>query len=81
MKINVLAFAQLKTDLGFSQKEYVAEVESISLGDLAKRIFEESLAGANPDNIRLALNEEFVSPDTLLKDNDIVALIPPVSGG
>jgi sulfur-carrier protein len=30
---------------------------------------------------RYAVNLDFVEPDTLLKDGDEVALIPPVSGG
>ena len=29
----------------------------------------------------IALNEEFVEGDAILKDNDVVAIIPPVSGG
>jgi molybdopterin converting factor small subunit len=28
-----------------------------------------------------AVNEQYVSPDTELKDGDQLALIPPVSGG
>ena len=37
----------------------------------------------NEDNITLALNEEFVPSRTTLplKDGDVVALIPPISGG
>jgi sulfur-carrier protein len=30
---------------------------------------------------RYAVNLDFVEPDTILKDGDEVALIPPVSGG
>jgi sulfur-carrier protein len=30
---------------------------------------------------RYAINLDFVEPDTILKDGDEVALIPPVSGG
>ena len=33
------------------------------------------------DNITLALNEEYVTGTTLLKQGDVVALIPPISGG
>lgn len=29
----------------------------------------------------IALNEEYVEKDALLKENDVVAIIPPVSGG
>lgn len=49
-----------------------------------------SLAGRYPklkdvvldeDNITLALNEEYVTGTTPLKQGDVVALIPPISGG
>ncbi len=33
------------------------------------------------DTMRLAVNEEFATDVTILRDNDEVALIPPVSGG
>ncbi len=33
------------------------------------------------DHLRLAVNNEYVSNDTLLHENDEVAVIPPVSGG
>jgi molybdopterin synthase sulfur carrier subunit len=33
------------------------------------------------DGVRVAVNEEFVNADTALNDADVVALIPPVSGG
>lgn len=29
----------------------------------------------------IAVNEEFVAEDTVLQENDVVAIIPPVSGG
>jgi molybdopterin synthase sulfur carrier subunit len=33
------------------------------------------------DFTRFGINLQFVKPDTLLKNNDEVVLIPPVSGG
>ncbi len=33
------------------------------------------------DNAMIAINEEYANEDTLLKKGDIVAFIPPVSGG
>jgi sulfur-carrier protein len=33
------------------------------------------------ENLTLALNEEYVTTETPLKDGDVIALIPPISGG
>jgi molybdopterin converting factor subunit 1 len=35
----------------------------------------------SPSKIAYAVNEQFVSQDTPLQDGDVLALIPPVSGG
>mmetsp|Transcript_4914 Transcript_4914/g.6857 ORF Transcript_4914/g.6857 Transcript_4914/m.6857 type:complete len:88 (-) Transcript_4914:1059-1322(-) len=33
------------------------------------------------ENLTFALNEEYVTENETLKDGDVVALIPPISGG
>jgi molybdopterin converting factor subunit 1 len=33
------------------------------------------------DHVRVAVNCEYVAPDHLLRDDDEMAIIPPVSGG
>ncbi len=35
----------------------------------------------NIDSFTVAVNEEYIEKDFVLKANDIVAIIPPVSGG
>ncbi|MDD7913600.1 MoaD/ThiS family protein [Polaribacter ponticola] len=35
----------------------------------------------NIDSYAIAVNEEYAADDLILKENDIVAVIPPVSGG
>jgi molybdopterin converting factor subunit 1 len=35
----------------------------------------------NIDDFTIAVNEEYVEKDFILKANDVVAIIPPVSGG
>lgn len=35
----------------------------------------------NIHSYAIAVNEEYASNETILKENDIVAIIPPVSGG
>ena len=33
------------------------------------------------DSYAIAVNEEYASDDMILKENDVIAIIPPVSGG
>lgn len=35
----------------------------------------------NIHSYAIAVNEDYVDNDTVLKENDVVAIIPPVSGG
>ncbi len=34
-----------------------------------------------PDNVRVAINQEYADTDTPVKDQDEVAFFPPVTGG
>jgi len=52
-----------------------------TVGDLFARLLGERAAPALRDATMFAVNEEYVSADTVLKSDDRVAFIPPVSGG
>lgn len=80
MEITVLYFAAL-VDITHRAEEtvdWLAPGSSISslLDGLAQRGTRVNLPG-----VRVAKNEEFVSSDAVLMQGDVVALIPPVSGG
>lgn len=76
--IKVLLFAQLKDALG---KEEV----SIDAAGLTIAAVKEKLAAdfklEGLDTVMAAVNEEFADEETVVTDGDIVAFIPPVSGG
>lgn len=76
MKVTVLLFAQL------------AELFPTSTLDMEVTSWQEiieNLENKNPDfkgqQYSLAINEEIVQNDIVLKDGDIVALLPPFAGG
>jgi molybdopterin synthase catalytic subunit len=79
--VKVLFFGILKELTGLA--EDMAEVPS---GTTISGLFAtysrrfETLDAARP-SILFARNQEFVSPDALLKEHDEVAFLPPVSGG
>lgn len=80
MKIEVLYFSQIRDKLGKNFE--IIDFDGKTVSDLidfltqkypsTKEILEKSM---------IAVNEEYCSRETFLKDNDKIAIIPPVSGG
>lgn len=77
MQVKVLFFGVLSEVTGTNWKHY-REVSSIS--DLKFRIQDEFPEVVNY-NFRISLNNEIIDNDTILKDGDEVALMPPFAGG
>jgi len=81
MKIKVLYFASLKDKLK-KNEDIINLKEGSKVEDLLNDIISK-----NPQiqellqKCMIAVNEEYSSKDRVLNENDIVAIIPPVSGG
>ena len=75
MTLTVLYFAALREEKGRSV-ETLEKVALMSVGELFFMLFSRSHTG-----IRFALNQRYVSADTLLEDGDEVAFLPPLGGG
>jgi molybdopterin synthase catalytic subunit len=81
MQVRVLFFGVLR-DLAGKSNDSLELPEGGSVRDVIARYesqiprFKDSLP-----SIALAVNQQYASPETKLKDNDEVALLPPVSGG
>ena len=74
MRVTVRLFAGLRERAGWSQREIdgVARVSDVwDVLDL----------GDEPEGLLYAVNKEYAPPEHELADGDVVALIPPVSGG
>lgn len=80
MKVIIYYFAAVRELVGLSEEtlEVPASVGSVEqlLELLCKRHPSLILEG-----VRIARNEEFCAEDAPLSDGDVIALIPPVSGG
>jgi len=77
----VLYFAALR-DLAGTSEERVALAAPLSVAAFLATL--EDRRGALRGrlvSVRVAVNEEFSEPSTLLWGGEVVALIPPVSGG
>jgi molybdopterin synthase catalytic subunit len=73
MPVTVRLFAGLRERAGWSQRE----IEAATLGDVWPALE----LGDEPDGLLYAVNKEYAPRDRELADGDVVALIPPVSGG
>ena len=79
MAVTVLYFAALR-DLADTAQEQVNIMPGMSVAELLAQLhaLHERL---RYDGVRCAVNEEFVRLDHQVFDGDVLALIPPVSGG
>lgn len=77
MKVTILAFAQTRTQLGFSEKTLDCEP-----GETPRQILRRLAPQFDPGKtVRVAVNSEYADWDRPVGDATELALIPPVSGG
>ena len=74
MPVHVRLFAGLRERAGWSERD-LEGVERVG------EIWEKLGLGAEPAGLLYAVNKEYAGADRKLSDGDVVALIPPVSGG
>ncbi len=74
----VMFFAHLRDAVGAESIELPLTGKTVA--DL-KEILLEQYKSLKLDTVMIAINEEFAVNDEVINDGDVVALIPPVSGG
>ncbi|HDR7515645.1 molybdopterin converting factor subunit 1 [Bacillus mobilis] len=77
--ITILLFANLREEVG-SDRFVILEKQEMTVQQL-KEWLKASYSLQSLDKVMVAVNEEFVTNEEMIKAGDIVALIPPVSGG
>lgn len=81
MTIKVLYFASLREQLGRSGDEFDFEkdkLSSMNIGNLWQHATSQS---SFPEELLVAVNQEYTDQFALLNDGDEVAFFPPVTGG
>ena len=81
MSIKVLYFASLREEIGRggdvidfpSEASTTFNVEQLWVSSTGQQVF--------PENLLVAVNQEYTNPQALLDDGDEVAFFPPVTGG
>jgi MoaE-MoaD fusion protein len=71
--VTVRLFAGLRERAGWSQHE----IEAKTVGEVWQMLG----LGSEPDGLLYAVNREYARKEQTLREGDVVALIPPVSGG
>ncbi|HDR7793750.1 TPA: molybdopterin converting factor subunit 1 [Bacillus luti] len=77
--ITILLFANLREEVG-SERLVILEKQEMTVQQL-KEWLKESYHLQSLDTVMVAVNEEFVTNADTIKAGDVVAFIPPVSGG
>ncbi len=74
----ILFFAHLRDVVGSESIE--EEAKGLTVAELKEKILVKYPA-LNLENAMTSMNEEFSSDDEVIREGDVVAFIPPVSGG
>lgn len=78
MEFSVKYFASMRERMGCADQAVDLDVAEITVAELwEQKLSDEPL----PANTLVAVNMEYCSVDTPLKDGDEVAFFPPVTGG
>ncbi|MBI3753383.1 MAG: molybdopterin converting factor subunit 1 [Deltaproteobacteria bacterium] len=83
MAIKVKFFAMLKTKTG-KEEANLTVPDGISfdkLKDILKKEFPALAEFIDRKSVIISVNQEFADKNTVIKDGDEVALLPPFSGG
>ena len=80
MKIQILFFGILRDIIGENLIEINIDKRN-TIANLKEYLLKNHKKLNDYSNFSIAVNEEYVEVDYVLKANDVVALIPPVSGG
>lgn len=76
MRITIRYFASLRDEIGRSEDQPDLE-DGMTIASAWQKLH----GGDMPDRILAAVNQEYASPDHVLKEGDEVAFFPPVTGG
>jgi len=80
MKLKVLLFG-ISTDLVGANSLEMKLSEKATVGSFKNQLQHEYPQLTQLSSYAIAVNESYASDDAELKENDVIAIIPPVSGG
>lgn len=82
MRLQVVFYGGLKQDVGVKTETLELAQEALTVRELKALLAERHPAlRSRLGVVACAVGDELVGPDHALRDGDVVALLPPVSGG
>ena len=79
MKVTVLYFGQLKEQASTAAESL--EVENSTIAELYRQLKERHGLSMPFENLRAARNETFCKGTEAIRADDVIAFMPPMSGG
>jgi molybdopterin synthase sulfur carrier subunit len=79
--INVLFFARLKDQIGQAELQLADDAAGKTVTELQQDLIAQGMIALQDDSIRVALNQNFCSADSVISAGDEIAFMPPVTGG
>jgi molybdopterin synthase sulfur carrier subunit len=79
--MKLLYFAWLRTRIGIDREEIEPPETVRDVAGLKGRGERYAEALANPQVVRVAINQEYAKPNDAVRPGDEIALFPPVTGG
>jgi len=83
--MKILYFARVREDIGKSEEDVLLPENVKTVGALLAHLSDQSEAHqqalADKDQIRIAVNQEYVDEDHPVTNADEVAIFPPMTGG
>ena len=80
MKITILLFGIVR-DIIKAQQLELQFYDGLTIGELRTKLLEDYPKLKQYSNYAIAVNEAYAEDNLTLKANDVIALVPPVSGG
>ena len=80
MKCNILLFG-IAADIVGSNELTLDIAENSTVNSLKSTLIDTYSGFKNVHQFAIAVNESYARDETLIQANDIIAIIPPVSGG
>lgn len=80
MKCNILLFG-IAADIVGSNELTIDIAENTTINSLKTTLIDTYSGFKNVHQFAIAVNESYANDQTMIQANDIVAIIPPVSGG